>query len=512
MKSNLTICLLFLVVAFSSCKNDWEKHYGVYPETVDQNVWEAMNNDQGITLFVQYLKENKFDTLFLTNDVYSLFAPSNEAMQEFLNGNEIDTTLLRYHISKHFIQLENINGKRKIETFSSKFALLERSENISKLDGIAIDFESPLYENGRYFIIDKVASPLPNLYEFFTQNNEVLKTYIDSQDSIVLDREKSIPIGFDENGNTIYDSASIIYNKFEEEYFKVSKEFRNRTATIVFPLKEDYNTALTEMAQYIGGNFIDFNDIPMSWQQEVLVPYLLKRGVFENMLEPSDFVPLAGIDTLKLKNILGDSVNILYTPVDKAICSNGYAYNYMKFEVPDSLYKEGSRFETESLLEATGIDKYAWNDRAKVVSDKIFEPYREFVSLASNDSLLRVLFPLNYNGNFSLEFTTAALFPRRYLMIVKTHMDYGGIYNIYVNDILVNTFDYYDYVKNWGGIINSVTGDYCIPEGRFNKFDMYVDNITEFGRAKVKFEYIGPGNVSTQGLVIDYVEFLPVSE
>jgi len=283
MKFNPIICLLFLVAAFSGCKNDWEKHYGVYPETVDQNVWEAMNNDQGITLFVQYLKENKFDTLFLRNDVYSLFAPSNEAMQEYLNGNEIDTTLLRYHISKHFIQLENTNGKRKIETYSSKFALLERSGNISKLDGIAIDFESPLYENGRYFIIDKVASPLPNLYEFFTQNNEVLKTYIDSQDSIVLDREKSIPIGFDENGNTIYDSASIIYNKFEEEYFKVSKEFRNRTATIVFPLKEDYNTALTEMAQYIGGNFIDFNDIPMSWQQEVLVPYLLKRGVFENI-------------------------------------------------------------------------------------------------------------------------------------------------------------------------------------------------------------------------------------
>jgi len=81
-----------------------------------------------------------------------------------------------------------------------------------------------------------------------------------------------------------------------------------------------------------------------------------------------------------------------------------------------------------------------------------------------------------------------------------------------VNDELITTFDYYDYAIYWGGIINSVTGDYLIPEGRFNKFDMYVDNLTEFGRAKVRFEYIGPGNVSTQGLVIDYIEFLPVME
>jgi len=269
------------------------------------------------------------------------------------------------------------------------------------------------------------------------------------------------------------------------------------------------------MAQFM--NLIDYNDIPEIWQQEILVPYLLKQGVFENMLEPIDFMWKTKRDTLKLKNILGDSIQIFYTPADKAICSNGYAYNYADFAVPDSLYKEASRLEGESLLEATGIDKYAWNDRAKVISDKIIEPYREFVTTASNDSILRVLFPLKYNGNYSLEFKTGFLFPRRYVMVVRTHMDYGGIYNIYVNDELVKTFDYYDYVINWGGIIYSVTlnsetldYNYFIPEGSFNKFDMYVDNLTEFGRATVRFEYIGPGNAPSQGLVIDYIEFLPV--
>ena len=511
MKLNAYTWLIILsAVAFSGCKKDWEEHYRTYPETVGENVWEAMKSNGEISLFVQHLAEHKLDTLFRTDNAYSVFAPTNTAMEVFTDINDVDTTLLKYHISRHFIQLNNISGKRKIQTFSEKFALIERNGSVAKLDGILINYESPLYENGKYFVIEEVAFPLPNLYEFFAKNNQVLKEYIDSQDSIILDPERSIPIGFDDDGNTIYDSVNLVYNRFEEEFFPVSKEFRNRTATIVFPLKEDYDNALTDVAKFIGGNYIDYQDIPMVWQQEVLIPYLLERGVFENMLEPEEFVWNSAIDTLKLKNILGDSVQILYFPTQKTLCSNGYAYNYSNFKVPDLLYKKPDRFEGETLLEQAGIDRYVWSEKAHVNSEVFFAPYREIVATASNDSILRVLFSLGYTGSYSLEFRTNYLLPNRYVMTVATHMDYGGIYEIYVNDELVKTFDYYDYVRYFGGIIPSVTGGFFIPTGRFNKFDMYVENITEFGKPKVRFEYKGPGNVPSQGLVIDYIDFTPV--
>lgn len=509
MKLNVITGVLLFAVALPGCKEDWEEHYGTYPETVGQNVWEAMESNEEISLFVQQLTENKFDTLFRADDAYSVFAPSNTAMQAFLNNHEVDTTLLKYHLSRHFVQLKNISGERKIQTYSEKFALIERNGSSAKLDGISINYESPLYENGNYFIIEQVAVPLPNLYEFFIKNNQVLKDYIDNQDSIILDPERSIPIGFDDDGNTIYDSVTLVYNKFEAEFFAVSKEFRKKAATIVFPIGEDYNDALTEMAQFIGGNYIDYQNIPMGWQQEVLVPYLLERGVFENRLEPEEFVWESAIDTLKLMNILGDSVPILYFPMQKTICSNGYAYNYSNFKVPDILYKKANRFEGETLLDQAGIDRYVWTEEATIISDQYYPPYLEFVSTASNDSILRVLFNEGYTGSFSLEFRTNYLFPRRYVMTISTHMDYGGIYDIYVNDVLVRTFDYYDYLLYRGGIIPSVTGGFFIPTGRFNKFDMYVDNITEFGKPKVRFEYKGPGNVTSQGLVIDYIDFTP---
>ena len=45
-----------------------------------------------------------------------------------------------------------------------------------------------------------------------------------------------------------------------------------------------------------------------------------------------------------------------------------------------------------------------------------------------------------------------------------------------------------------------------MPDGRYNKFDFWVDNITEYGKAKVRFEFKGPSTMRANGLVLDYIE------
>ena len=108
----------------------------------------------------------------------------------------------------------------------------------------------------------------------------------------------------------------------------------------------------------------------MEWQNEVLIPYLLERGVFENMLEREEFLQKAINDTVKLKNILGDSVVIDYEPGEKTICSNGYAYNYDNFVVPDTLYKASIFYEGEWWLKTLGNQSFGWNEGIINFSDK----------------------------------------------------------------------------------------------------------------------------------------------
>jgi hypothetical protein len=357
--------------------------------------------------------------------------------------------------------------------------------------------------------MDKVAVPKPNLYEYFALTNPLLKEYIDSKDSIILDREKSRPIGFDKDGNTIYDTVAVTINNFEVKYFPVKQELRNITATIVFPQKEKYEGALTVMAEKLGGNYKTYKDIPVNWQREILIPRLLEKGVFLNMLEEVEFMKPPKIDTLKLLNILGDSVVIDYMPANKKICSNGYAYDYEKFVVPDSLYSGRSRLEGEHLIREVGVNKFTWRDSVKIISDQSFAPLRQYIPGASRDSILNVTFPKGYNKRFIVEFKTPNLFPRKYRVVVRTHMDIGGLYDIYVNNQLVRTFNYYDYVT-YRGVLNSVqSGVRFIAEGRFNRFDFWVNNLTNYGRATVRIEYKGPANVLSNGFIMDYMEFIP---
>ena len=517
MKYKMVIAGFAGLLLILGCEKYWDEHYGSQPETVNENVWDAVQKQADLSSFVGFIKEFRYDTLFLDNDSYTLFIPDNDAFTQFLDTGEVSTHLLDYHISEHFIQSGSIQGKRKVQTLGEKFVMFEKVSNAALFDGIPLAYESPLYLNGKFFTMKKVAIPRPNLYEFFASNNPILRAYIDEHDSIVLDREKSRPLGFDEFGNTIYDTVSEVINTWELEFFPVSEELRYKTATIVFPLQDDYEAALTFMADALGGNFIDHNDIPIDWQYEVLIPHLLEHGVFENQLEEIEFILPPHKDTLKLKNILGDSIAVTYTPVEKTVCSNGYAYNYENFTIPDSLYSGSAVFEGEWLLKTTGLNKYAWREEVTVISDMPLEAMKEYIPTASNDSILKVNFPRGYAGEYTVEFKTEDMFPGKYLMVVRTHMDIGGIYDIYVNDELVITMDYYDYVLRYG-IWPSVAGDFYapggryVPEGRFNKFDCFVENIVEFGKAKIRFEYKEPGRVVSNGLVIDFIEFVPVPE
>jgi len=514
MKFNLVIKIFFiaLVIISAGCTKQWDEHYNVYPETVDENVWNAMQNDPQISDFVEVIKSFQLDSIFnmeKTDIPYTIFAPTNSALSNYLGNNSFDTIVLRYHVASHFINTSSIQGKRQIQTLTKKFALFENLGGHIKIDGIDISKESPLYLNGRYFTMDEVIEPKPNLYEYFQLTNPVLSNYIDTQDTIIIDKENSKPLGFDDDGNTVYDTVSIVMNKFEEKYFFVKHEFRTYSATIVFPKEEDYNDALDVMADALGGNYVDHNDIPIEWQERILIPHLLEQGIFRNRLEPEEFLWDSPKDTVKLLNVLGDSVVINYIPTDKAYCSNGYAYNYQDFLIPDSLYQGGIKFEGETLLKPTGV-KYVWRDSVIVVQDISLTPTQEVVPTASNDSIIRVSFPKGYSGKFSLEFKSPSLFPRKYIMIVRTHMDYGGIFDFYINDELVRTFDYYDYIL-YRGILNSVIpGIRYIPTGRFNSFDMLVENITDYGKVKIKIDYKGPSSVLNNGLVIDYIEFKPV--
>lgn len=516
MRSKIGILLAVFILSLFGCTKNWDDHYDKQPETINMNVWDAIKSRTDLSSFVNLMVKYKFDTLFRSDITYTLFVPNNSAFDLLKKMEQIDdTTILNYNICLNFIQAGNAQGKIKLQTRVGKYSTFENVNGKSFYDGIALNYESPLYLNGRFFIMSEVALPRLNLYEYFAKNNPYLKSYIDTKDSIILDKVKSRAIGLDKNGNTVYDTVSIKVNLVDSLYFPVSKEFRTRTATFAFPRLVNYENGLTAMAQKLGGTYHDYKDIPIKWQEDVLIPHLLDHGTFLNMLEASDFKSINVITKRKkfnMVNIRGDSVIVNYIPKDPYLSSNGITYDYTNFVIPDSLFAGSEKFEGEWLAMPSGANRYVWRKNVTVTSTSSFAVTNQYIKGQSNDSILIVAFTKGYKGTYNLQFRTRNLFPRKYRMVVRTNMDYGGIYDIYVNDLLVKTFDYYDY-KKAGGLIKSVTGDYFVPTGRYNKFDCYVDNITDYGSSTIRFEYKGPSiSMLNNGLAIDAIEFIPATQ
>ncbi len=520
MKYKSSILALGFLLLLLGCKKDWENHFAVVPVTSNMNVWTAMQSDKDLTQFVQYIKDYHYDTLFASHNTYTIFAPTNAALTKFLaTPDTFGRTLLNYQIVTSFVQTGNVSGVRKVQTLSKKFALFVNVAGQLQVDGIPVIFESPVYINGKYFKMGTVDQPRPNLYQFFALTNPLLKKYIDSKDSVILDKTLSKPIGFDSHGNTIYDTVSFVYNSFEDKFFPVRHEFRDQFATIVFPLEKDYDAALTIVAQSLGlASYHDYRDIPLSWQNKVLIPYLLEHGVFPNLVERGEFSKFTSGDTIKLKNILGDSIKIKYEvalPTDSTpspyVCSNGYAYNYKSFRVPDTLFASAVVFEAEELASNTGSNTFAFKPYVDVTSTFSFPPVKDYVPTASNDTSLRVTFPKKYAGVYTIKFNIDKLFPRKYLMAVRTFTNLGGIYNVYVNGTLVKHFDYYSYLLNSGSYTSVVPGKKYKTIGGYNIFDCWVNPgvLTDYGNAEITFEYTGPGNVQNNGLSIDNIKFTP---
>jgi hypothetical protein len=471
----------------------------------------VLNASEEFSEFVKYASLFHLDTIINSNKIKTLFVPTNEAMNEFLSG---DTTgfaeTLKFHIVPSYYMVRNVESNQfhRLKTLDGKFAVVNNINNKHYFEGNEILYSSPMHLDGKYYRIGKVALPRPNIYELIKRNNPSVQRYIDLQDSIVLNRELSKPIGFNENGQTVYDSVTTVINKFEEKYFAISREFRNIYATVALPGRDLYENALTAMAQNIGGQYSTFEDIPAQWENSVLIPSLLNKGVFSGLLSPEDFL------IKKMPNVAGDSVIIDYKiiPASQYVCSNGLVYEYESFTIAENLYKL-NRLEGESFCKLSGSNQLVWDEqKVTIIGASGFQPLIQRITGASNDTVVSVNFTYNYKQPYSLKFKVANVFPGKYRLVWRTNFRTNGVFSIYVNGVLLKLGlvgnVQYDTSQLSSGFF-SVKGNKLFPDSKgFCNVDAWVNDITEFGDVTIEIKYLSSGKSPDNGIVIDYLELV----
>jgi hypothetical protein len=506
MKSIKIGIYLFAIVSLFGCEKEINDYfYADTEEYVDTDILSLLKQNSNYSSYLTILEAHDIDTVFEKGKTLTLFVPTNEAIAEMgdLYLDEIDW--IKYLITESYINIAQIQGKQKIQTLGEKFAVIESIEGVKYINGVKITAGSPLCKDGKFYEISGVVQPMPNLYEYIGLSNPFFKTYIDSQDSSYLDLELSRPIGYDSNGNTVYDTVLTTLNIFEEEFFPVSKEYRSKKATMLLFTQQQFDNAISLIAQDLGLPSAD--NIPNQWKNDVLMPYLIEQGTFWNDLEIADFA------SGRIRNIRGDSVVVVPGNIDAQSsfeCSNGRAYNYLDFVIPDSIYKGETIIQGEHLIESKGSGLYVWRDDV-VLGGEPVEPYALLArDIADNDTVLDVSFDgPNYSKEFSMTFTFKNIFPGRYRLLCRAKSKPSGVFQIFVNgelqdiDLGYGVSDRVD-LYDLGELVRSVTKEVFIPQNGFNSFDILVNNITQYGDVDVTFKYVNPGISSDNGIIVDY--------
>jgi len=467
-----------------------------------------INENEEYSQFVDLLGQFQIDTLLEQGKVFTFFIPDNNAIENMERGILGEKEIIEYLITESYVNLTQIEDQNKIQTMGGKFAIIEKEGASSfTFDGVSIEKGSPLSNNGRYYEIEEIVQPRPNLYQYIAATNEFYRAYLDSRDSIYLDKELSRPIGYTDGGLTVYDTVLATVNLFEENYFPVSEEFRDYKATMLLFTQEQYDNALGVVSEELA---IPAEDIPGVWQNDVLMPYLLEQSVFRNAL------PYSAFSIGRAKNILGDSVDVAPQNIEQEFfeCSNGRAYNFIDFQVPEHLYKVMDTIPMSSLLFYKGSGLWGWNEDV-TVSGQAFNPLRVANAGSTFGNTLLIDMGKDFKGEFSFTYKHENIFPATYKLTVRASVSKTGVYNIYVNDkqypIDINDgkgpqFDF-DFFNLRDGVISSVTNEFYPFENNFCSFDILVDNLTEFGDVEVKIDYVKPSqrNSNNCGINIDFI-------
>ncbi|MFC2091131.1 hypothetical protein ACFLT1_10190, partial [Bacteroidota bacterium] len=101
------LSFLLIILLVPACMEEWDEHYNTPPETVDKNMWDVLQEIDSIRDFIGYIKELQIDTLFEKNATYTIFVPTNDAVDDYIIQDSITSTLIFNHISNHFLQSGN---------------------------------------------------------------------------------------------------------------------------------------------------------------------------------------------------------------------------------------------------------------------------------------------------------------------------------------------------------------------------------------------------------------------
>ncbi len=337
--------LVLLAMVSIACNNNWEDHYAEDNYDVPAyNIYEYLKSNSELSTFVKMIDLNGYDQLLKSAQTYTVWAPTNEALSEIdLEDSELITQIVQTHVSRNryttsgvdLVDINVLSGKNVsfgIEADRYSFGKVPLAEsNINT-------------NNGLVHIIENYVPYQKNIWEFIHSDDNIdsLSNYLLENTKSTFSFELSPEIGYNEDGEPIYDSVFIQENEILSQLGAFDIE--DSTYTVIIPTDTAWREAYGRISSYYV--FPDILGGAMR-QNEKTKFNIIKDFAYRELVEdPSDYSELTSTS-----NGIYEDPEYLFDGASYYELSNGAAYLTDKMPFMDTLswFKE-IRIEAEQEL------------------------------------------------------------------------------------------------------------------------------------------------------------------
>lgn len=242
----------FILPAFSACQDsEWDDHYGIGSGST-QNLMEVLEGNADYSRFCEQLKAHGLDTLLASDQTYTVWAPTNDAMGSYTDDGDAVDHFIKNHINRYVYNLTDLTDTAyvRIKMLNGKFQDYQRGTGGYSFAGVGVAGDDLMAANGVIHGIGSVAPFYLNIYESIRSDNNTdsLARYLEQFDVYTFDRANSSAIGKNGLGQLVYDSVFTYTSRYMQNYGDLWLE--DSLYTMIVPTNTGWNAGYEATKPY----------------------------------------------------------------------------------------------------------------------------------------------------------------------------------------------------------------------------------------------------------------------
>jgi uncharacterized surface protein with fasciclin (FAS1) repeats len=243
-KKSLTAVVLFFTLVIAGCKK-WDDHTAVTEQDLTVNLLEAISSNPNLSKFREYIGTAGLDSVLQATKTFTVWAPTNTALQTIDPATVTDPVKLRAfvlnHISNQLYFTRDVAVPVRIAMLSGKY----NTFSTTKFEDADVETTDRYVKNGALHTIKGMAPALQNIWDFINANTTLYaqNAYIKGLNYMAFDPSLAIIDSISVvTGLPIYRPGTglVQRNYFNDRVYDLKREDRQYTYFVL----QDANFAL----------------------------------------------------------------------------------------------------------------------------------------------------------------------------------------------------------------------------------------------------------------------------